>query len=98
MVIAERACNDAMPVAMINFSVADNKSPHEANGSRPTASGTHTAPKPNSSMAAAARCASFIGCMSSWKVHRPNLPSEFFVSVMGRNYSPTEVTRSTRHR
>jgi hypothetical protein len=50
IVIAERACNEAIPVAMMSFSVADNNSPHDANGSRPTASGTQTAPKPNSSI------------------------------------------------
>ena len=74
IVVALRACIDAMPVAIVKCLVAESNIAHEANGSRPTASGTQTHRKPSSSSSTTASCARDIGCRSKSNVQIPTRP------------------------
>ena len=79
----------AIPVAKIIFLVADNNSDVDANGSRNTASGTHTVPKPIVSSCAIASCAFAIGCRSSSAVHSPTRPR--LIVLMTRTLEDSSV-------
>jgi hypothetical protein len=51
--MASRAQMEAIPVATVSVEVPARSRPALVNASRPTASGTHTAPKPSDSISAA---------------------------------------------